>query len=319
MDMDSTVQYLGYIYAFKLVYSLVIDLTQGFRAYILPTLWKNIFKSETFASRFGEWAVVTGCTQGIGRAYVSALASRGLNIVLVSRNREVLDEVAAVVEEEYKVKTQVIVADFTDIEAVGEVVKQLKDKGLDIGVLVNNVGIFGPHFMPFLELKEKTVKDMINVNIMTATLLCHAILPDMRKKNKGAIINMCSSTSFYTMPYLTEYSATKRYISAFTSGLQAENSDSQVIIQELDPGQVSTNMTKDLIKISSIEAPPPIALVESSLSTLGFSAQTGGWWFHSLHATAVSWLFPKWFLDMFLKMFGRKQYEYSVAKLNKNE
>jgi len=316
---DNPINFLGYIYAFKLIYSLSVDLTHGFKSYVLPKLWGAVFNSESFVTRFGEWAVVTGCTQGIGRAYVSALAARGMNVVLVSRKRDALEELAANIEETHNVKTCVIVADFTDNMAVEEVVKTLQGKDLDIGVLVNNVGVFGPHFMPFLELDEKMVKDMINVNIMVATLLCHSILPGMKKKNKGAIINMCSSTSFYTMPYLSEYSATKHYISAFTAGLQAENSDSKVIIQELDPGQVSTNMTKDLIEISSIEAPLPKDLVESSLSTLGFTPQTGGWWFHSLHYTAVSWLFPKWFLDMFLKMFGRKQYEYSIAKINKSQ
>lgn len=318
-DWTNIIIYLGYVYAFKLIYSLVVDLTQGFRAYVLPKLWGATFQTEDFASRFGGWAIVTGCTQGIGRAYVSALAQRGMNIVLVSRNEEALKKVADEVEEEFKVKTLIIVADFTVSEAAGKVVRALKDNDIDIGMLVNNVGIFGPHFMPFLELEEKMAKDMITVNIMAATLLCHAILPGMKKKNKGAIINLCSSSSFYTMPYLTEYSATKRYIAAFTSGLQAENLDSKVIIQELDPGQVSTNMTKDLIEISSIEAPLPRDLVESSLSTLGFTDQTGGWWFHSLHGFLVSWLFPQWFLNMFLKMFGKKQYEYSVAKIHKNE
>jgi len=309
---------LGYVYAFKLIYSLSVDLINGFKAYILPKLWRTVFKTQSFLERFGDWAIVTGCTQGIGRAYVSALAARGMNVVLVSRKKEALEEVAAEIEKMYKVKTYIIVADFTDDRAVREVVKKLKENDLDIGILVNNVGIFGPHFMPFLEMDEKTVKDMINVNITAATLLCHAILPKMNAKNKGAIINMCSSTSFYTMPYLSEYSATKHFISAFTSGLQAENSDSKVIIQELDPGQVSTNMTKDLIEISSIEAPQPTSLVESSLSTLGFTAQTGGWWFHSLHYTLVDWIFPKWFLNKFLKMFGRKQYQYSMAKINKS-
>jgi len=318
-DWTNTIYCLGCVYAFKLVYSLGVDLTHGFRAYVLPKVWNAIFKSEDFVSRFGGWAVVTGCTQGIGREYAFALAREGMNVVLVSRNQETLEEVAAEIEKQFEVNTIIVVADFTDGEAVTKVVKEVKDKGLDIGVLVNNVGMFGPHFMPFLELEEKTVKDMITVNIMTATLLCHAILPDMKKKNKGAIINICSSTSFYTMPYLTEYSATKRYIAAFTAGLQAENSDSKVIIQELDPGQVSTNMTKDLIEISSVESPLPSALVASCLSTLGFASKTGGWWFHSLHGFVVAWLFPEWFLNMFLKMFGKQQYEYSVAKINKQQ
>ena len=94
-DWSNTISFLGCVYAFKLVYSLAVDLTHGVRAYVLPTLWAGLCNSENFVSRFGTWAIVTGCTQGIGRAYVSALAGRGMNIVLVSRDEKVLEKLAS--------------------------------------------------------------------------------------------------------------------------------------------------------------------------------------------------------------------------------
>jgi len=308
---------LGYIYAFKLIFSLIIDIKHGFYAYILPTLYRVFCKEIDFPERFGQWALVTGCTQGIGRAYVTALAKKGMNIILASRNADSLTDLAKEVEEKFNVKTLVIVIDFADSDA-SMVIEKIKEEKIEVGMLVNNVGILGPHFMPFLKLEEKMVKDMISVNVTTATLLCHSILPGMLERNKGAIINICSSSSFYTMPFMTEYSASKHYIAAFTAGLQIENENSDVIIQELDPGQVNTTMTKDLIPISSIEAPHPDQLVTSSLKTLGFTKQTGGWWFHSLHSFLVSWLFPKWFLQWFLKGFGSRQYKHAVMKKKDN-
>jgi len=312
-EWEQPLLYLGYAYAFKLIYSLAVDFYHGLKAYI----WPYIFRSQNVVERFGEWALITGCSQGIGHAFVKCLAQKGMNIVLASRDTEALEKIAMEIREEFSVKTLVVTVDFSHVDAVDKVLQELDTNNIDLGILVNNVGVFGPHFIPFVELDKQIAKDMININIATTTMLCHGVLPRLLKKDKGAIINVCSSTSLYIMPYLSEYSATKHYVAAFTAGLQAENCKSNVVIQELDPGQVNTNMTKDLIELSSIEAPSPTDLVRSSLNTLGFTKATSGWWFHSLHAFTVSWLFPKWFLHMFLKNYGKKQYLYSVEKMNK--
>merc|ERR1711872_899284 len=119
----------------------------------------------------------------------------------------------------FNVKTMLIVADFTKIEALDQILEKLRDADLDIGVLVNNVGVLGPHFQPFLELDSKIVKDMIRVNITSATVLCHELLPAMVKKKKGAIVNIASIASYMPGPYLAEYAATKHYMHAFTEAI----------------------------------------------------------------------------------------------------
>ena len=258
--------------------------------------------------------MVTGSSQGIGRSYALELASRGLNIVLVARNKERLDKVAAEIRERFKVETAVIVVDFTDSKAAKTVVKELEKMSIDIGILVNNVGMMGPHFIPFLELEEKTARDMITVNCISATMLCHALIPGMLERDRGAVINIVSSTSFYVMPYFSEYSATKHYMAAFTAGLRAEvGTSSNVVIQEIDPGQTNTNMARDLIPISRIEAPSPEAFVASSILSLGWTQKTGGWWFHSLHRL-VSSMLPEPILCRVLHLFGWWQYRYSSKK-----
>ena len=116
-----------------------------------------------------------------------------------------------------------ITEDFTNPSALAFIIDTLKAHELDIGVLVNNVGVLGRHWMPFLELDAKVAKDIITVNVLSATMLCHALLPDMVEKGKGAIINigsMCSN--FGPIPYLATYAATKHYIAAFTQAIAAE-------------------------------------------------------------------------------------------------
>lgn len=116
----------------------------------------------------------------------------------------------------------VIAEDLTHSTALTSIINTLKAEKLDIGVLVNNVGILGPHWMPFLEMEEKDIKDIMNVNMTTTVSLCHALLPSMVKKGKGAIINISSVCSNFTVPYLATYTASKHFVSAFTKTISTE-------------------------------------------------------------------------------------------------
>jgi len=282
---------------------------------VLPHI-SGLFKSEKFTERFGEWAVVTGCTGGIGKQYALGLANKGMNLVLVSRSKQKLEDLEKEIVKTYKVKTMVIVADFTKIEVLEHIVAKLRESKVDIGVLVNNVGILGPHFQPFLELDSKTVKDMITVNISAATVLCHELLPDMVKKGKGAIIHIASAASYFSGPYLAEYFATKHYMHAFTEAIAIEYEGTGVIIQEVDPGQVATEMTKDFAP--SPGTPLASTYVASSLATLGYSQRTMGYWVHSLGMLPIE-LIPSYWLRMrLIKFGGKKNYLHALEKNKKS-
>merc|ERR1712061_893725 len=103
--------------------------------------------------QFGKWALVTGSTDGIGKAYAFALAAKGLNVVLVSRNPDKLKNVADQIEKCYKVNTKNIPVDFktSDAEYIPKVWKVIQ--GLDIGVLVNNVGMMYNYPEEFLTVE----------------------------------------------------------------------------------------------------------------------------------------------------------------------
>ena len=151
------------------------------------------------------------------------------------------------------VPTKIIVADFTDPKVLQKIVHEIEGFNIDIGVLVNNVGMLGPHQMPFLELDQQTVIDMINVNILSATVLCHSLLPKMKEKGKGAVINISSLAAYFYAPYLAEYAATKHYMSAFTMAIAEEYGDYGVEIQCIEPGAVDTAMTQYFDEVSSLK------------------------------------------------------------------
>merc|ERR1711936_398287 len=311
-EWTNTLLCLGLLYVLSTLISLLLNIYDGFKAYVLPRITGG--SGDTFKKKFGEWAVVTGCTGGIGREYVLGLAKKGMHMVLVSRSKLKLEELEKEISETYKVKTMIIVADFTKIEVLGHIVDKLKDSKLDIGILVNNVGILGPHYQPFLEVDPKIVKDMITVNITAATVLCHELLPSMVQKGKGAIINIASLASFCPGPYLAEYHATKHYLHAFTEAIAAEYADTGVIIQEIDPGQVATEMTKDFAPGPG--KPMADVYVASALATLGYTPRTMGYWFHGLF-WAVGEMIPEWMYRKMMKNIGKINYEHAIEKHSK--
>lgn len=149
-----------------------------FSKMLYPKKWFPLPKC--FFTFMGEWAVVTGASEGIGRAYAFALAEQGMNVVIMSRTKVTLDQVAKDIRDATGQTVKVVVTDFTKENVFSEVEDQLKD--LNIGVLVNNVGML-PSFIPckFLESTEldQTITRMINCNVKTIVRMCKIILPGM--------------------------------------------------------------------------------------------------------------------------------------------
>ncbi|RXM96696.1 Testosterone 17-beta-dehydrogenase 3 [Acipenser ruthenus] len=118
---------------------------------LFPKTWCPL--SRSFFSSLGEWAVITGGTDGIGRAYAFELAKRGMNIVLISRTLEKLNKVAKEIEDDTGRSVKVIASDFTREDIYENIEDNLK--GLDVGILVNNVGmLFSPIPCRFLDVEN---------------------------------------------------------------------------------------------------------------------------------------------------------------------
>lgn len=245
--------------------------------------------------KYGSWAVVTGCTDGIGKAYAEKLAKLGLNLVLISRTEEKLKNQAKELQEKYKIETKIIAADFTEQTSIySEIKRQLN--GMDIGVLVNNVGVSysHPEFFDAFAQNEKTVSDMINCNITSVTKMTAIVLPSMVEKRKGVIINNASASGRIPAPLLTVYSASKAYVDFFSRGLNTEYKSKGIIVQSLCPYFVSTKLSA-LRK--NFMTPGPSEYVSSALSTIGSQPVTNGCLVHNLQ---VIYLFFK--IQLFISL-----------------
>ncbi|WP_341530555.1 SDR family oxidoreductase [Nostoc sp. UHCC 0302] len=184
-------------------------------------------------------ALITGASSGIGKAFADELAARQTNLVLLARSEEKLNQLAKQLQDQYKIKVDVIVKDLTEANAAAAVFDVIKTKGLTIDLLINNAG-FG-EYGDFAEGDgEKQVK-IVQLNILALVDLTHKFLPLMRQRGAGGIINVSSITGFQPIPYLSVYAASKAFILSFSEALWAENFPYGVRVLVTCPGPIETN------------------------------------------------------------------------------
>ncbi|XP_041093185.1 hydroxysteroid (20-beta) dehydrogenase 2 isoform X2 [Polyodon spathula] len=246
---------------------------RGVRVYVLSEIWK------VDVSTFGKWAVVTGATSGIGKAYAHELARRGLDVVLISRSLERLKQVASEIELQHSRSTRVIQADFTDGLGIYQHIEEGL-AGLEIGILVNNVGMNYADTLVFL-------LDVPNPGQMT-----RIVLPQMIQRKKGLIINISSEAGSHPHPMLTLYSATKVFVNYFSRCLNSEYRGEGITVQCVAPLLVSTNMTSNMGTNALVKRADDFA--REALNTVGLSSFTSGCLSHALQHAVIDHLIPGW-------------------------
>ena len=180
-----------------------------------------------------KWALVTGATAGIGESFTRMLASKGFNIALVARDEARLHERAAGLREKYGVQTFVLPADLATDQGCKSVEEYLKE--FEVEVLINNAG-FGINKL-FTMSAIEAEQDLLDVLVRTPMRLMHVVLPQMKARNSGTIINVSSVASFIAGG---TYSASKSYLTVLSESLHTELRGSNVKISALCPGFTRT-------------------------------------------------------------------------------
>lgn len=195
-------------------------------------------------------ALITGASSGIGRDMAYYLASLGHDLMLVARRKDRLLEI----KENVNVNVEIIVMDLLNEKNVFNLYNQVKDKNIDI--LINNAG-FGLFGM-FSKTDLTRELEMIDLNIKTYHILTKLFLRDFMEKDRGYILNVCSSAGFLVGPRLNTYYATKNYITKLTMGIYEElrHQDSHVHISLLCPGPVATEFNKVAHGVFSLKEMP---------------------------------------------------------------
>ncbi|KAK2999518.1 hypothetical protein RJ639_023284 [Escallonia herrerae] len=250
----------------------------------LRWVYVNFLRPAKDLKTYGSWALVTGPTEGIGKAFAFELARKGLNLVLVGRSPTKLSEVTRAIQSKYaKNMTRSVVVDFSsdDLSTGVEKIKQAIE-GLDIGVLINNAGISYPYARFFHEMDDDLLKNLIRVNIEGTTKVTHAVLPGMLERKRGAIVNIGSGAAIIipSDPLYAVYAATKAYIDHFSRSLYVEYKNSGIDVQCQVPLYVATKMAS--IKRSSFFVPSATDYARAALQWVGYDPRCTPHWPHYL-------------------------------------
>lgn len=215
---------------------------------------------------------MTGASDGIGKEYAIQLAQKGFNIVLISRTASKLETLAAEIAKIYGgngVQTKILAMDFaTNRDEDYSKLKALVD-GLDVGVLVNNVGQSHEIPVPFVLTPKQEVKDIITINCVGTLRVTQIVAPGMVQRKRGLILTMGSMGGLLPTPLLATYSGSKAFLQQWSTALGGELKGSGVDVELVLSYLVTTAMSK--VRKTSAAIPNPRQFVKATLGKIGRS------------------------------------------------
>lgn len=189
-----------------------------------------------------NYALITGASGGIGLDLAELFAEDKINLILVARSENKLNEIAKNFERKYNIKVYTIAKDLSKEKSALELFNEVTSKNLKVEFLVNNAG-FGS-YKDFVSEDWEVYNRMLNLNIISLVYLSHLFANEMIKNGYGKILNVASTAGFQPIPGLNIYSATKAFVLSFSEALHHELKDKRITVTTLCPGSTITNFHK---------------------------------------------------------------------------
>ena len=185
-------------------------------------------------------AVITGATQGIGRALADEFAKTGHTLLLVARTEAALAKTAGEVSARYQVPVHYVACDLSAPDGCDRIAAALSERGLYAESLVNNAAIMTAGF--FQDQDKDVLLKLVDLNVRAVVDLTHRFLPDMIARGKGGVLNVASVEGFMPVPYQATYAATKAFLISFSRALAYEVMGTGVRVCMVAPGPIETDM-----------------------------------------------------------------------------
>ncbi|PAF45613.1 SDR family NAD(P)-dependent oxidoreductase [Helicobacter sp. 11S02629-2] len=189
------------------------------------------------------FALITGASSGIGKSIATRLASLGIPLMLVARDKNALDELAVSLTQIYSLKVHTLGLDLNEDFAIEKILGFIREHGIKLSYLINNagVGLYGK----LIDQDQKDLSNMLDLNVKTLTLLTSALLPMLvastDKVLESKILFLSSMAALSPFPSLAAYAASKTYVKSLAIALRYEQN---IKVTILLPGATKTNFEK---------------------------------------------------------------------------
>lgn len=186
--------------------------------------------------KFGEWALITGASSGIGREMARLVAKKGIHTILVARDKDALQALSEEIEKTSNVQTKVIVADLSKEEEIYSVITA--SDGLEVGLLINSAGyaLSGE----FTQNSLQDEMDMLSVNLKAPLMLTHHFSKAMKERKRGGVIFLSSIMALAGAAKWANYNATKAHNLLLAEGIGQELKKDNVNVIALIVGPVKS-------------------------------------------------------------------------------
>lgn len=188
-------------------------------------------------TNFGDWAIVTGASSGIGLELATQLAGAGFNLVINARNPERLKNVARDLKNKFNIKIIIAEADVSETNGIEKIIQV--SHGLNIGLLINSAGYGTSGLFTDTSLHEEI--NMLRVNCEAVLSLTHYFSQKFKQQKRGGIIFLSSVVAFQGVPYAANYAASKAFIQSFAEALAVELKPFGVSVLAAAPGPVNSS------------------------------------------------------------------------------
>ena len=191
---------------------------------------------KSLRDKYGNWALITGASAGIGEEFARRLAAERFNLVIVARRKERLEKLKNELEAKHKIEILIAAIDLLSENYLEELIEIVGER--QIGLLINNAG-FG-YRGQFIDADVKNDENMIKLNCIVPTALTHHFVKPMISRKKGGIIFLASVVAFQATPTTTTYAATKVFNAFLSEGLWYELKKYNIDVLSLNPGGTTT-------------------------------------------------------------------------------
>ncbi len=249
-----------------------------------------------------SWVLITGASSGFGEEFARQYAEQGHSLVLMARRLDRLEALAETLRRQYRIDVVAEQVDLSDIAAVVQLHRRLRERGIAIDILINNAG----HGLqgPFVERQLDATLAMVQLDVASLTAVTHVFAQDMRARRRGLILLVASLLAYQGVQNFAVYAAAKAYVLRLAEALHRELKRDGITVTALCPGMSDTGFAtaaqQKITPALKLLMMQPAPVVRAGIRALqsGRISVVPGWANKAL--VILTWATPRWLHQAFL-------------------